>query len=209
MEDIASAAVPMFAGDFFDLSFWQSIASNLVATFVGAAVGVWVAFWFEHRQASKASVEESSREAKTTAEGKKQVINLLKGALEKNLGLLRQMKAEVPTKIIYYNVDVELLEATASLKYGAVDDLDFNRQIDIIRYELVHLHRKVNLLLEFFYLGRSSFADSSALLGALRGAICGHIPLIEGAISRALDWIEKTNRAGEEARIAIDEKVER
>ena len=53
-----------------------------------------------------------------------------------------------PEPVIFYNVDIQLLEGTCSLKYEIIDNLDLNRQLDSIRYELLHLHRKFELQLE-------------------------------------------------------------
>jgi len=162
---------------FFDLSFWQSIVSNLAATFVGVALGVWTALSLEGRKTSK-----------TAKQKKEQLITLLHGSLQKNLNLLEQMSKELPAQAIYYNVDIELLEATASLKYETIDDLDFNREIDQIRYELLHLHRKVDLQLQLAILGgRPVVMDPVAMHSTLRASILSHIAPIKDAIRKMLE----------------------
>jgi ABC-type spermidine/putrescine transport system permease subunit I len=35
--------------NFFDFSFWQNFVSNLLATIIGVALGIPVAFWINRR----------------------------------------------------------------------------------------------------------------------------------------------------------------
>lgn len=65
-----------------------------------------------------------------------------------------------PDSVITYNVDTSLLESTASLKYEIIDHLDLNRRLDALRYELQHLHRKVELQLEVEFSSTSAITRS-------------------------------------------------
>ncbi len=60
---------------FFDLSFWQSFLSNLGATLIGAAIGVFGALWLNNHI-----------EKQTEKERKKKILRLLKHELLMNIG---------------------------------------------------------------------------------------------------------------------------
>ena len=59
--------------NFFDISFWQNFGSNLLATLIGVALGIPVAFWIS-RQA----------EATTEHEKKKKILEQLSPEIEFN-----------------------------------------------------------------------------------------------------------------------------
>lgn len=178
--------------EFFDIAFWQNLVSNSTATLIGVILGIPTAL-FINRQITK--VEETKvAEYKRTEQvlRKKQLLSIIRESLEENLALLEQMESELaPNYVIFYNVDTELLESTSSVKYEFIDNLRFNRLIDSIRYELLHLHRKVELQLEIEYGGYRAIRGYFEKRTPLVGAILSHIPLIKTQISEALENISQ------------------
>ena len=120
---------------------------------------------------------------------------MLHDSLIKNRGLLEQIERELrPTVVIYYNVDTQILESTASIKYEIIDDLELNQQLDYIKYELLHIHRKIELQLTVAYGeyrvagGRQNFIQART---ELTNAILVHVPTIQEAITRAINIMER------------------
>ena len=120
---------------------------------------------------------------------------MLRDSLIKNRGLLEQIERELrPTVVIYYNVDTQILESTASIKYEIIDDLELNQQLDYIKYELLHIHRKIELQLTVAYGdykvagGRQNFIQART---ELTNAILVHVPTIQEAITRAINIMER------------------
>ncbi len=58
------------------------------------------------------------------------------------------MNDQLENMIIFYNADTALLDATTAIKYEIIEYLDLNRPIGSVRYELQHLHRKIELQLD-------------------------------------------------------------
>ncbi len=94
-----------------------------------------------------------------------------------------------PDVIIFYNVDMQLLESVSSIKYEMIEDLDLNRLLDSIRYELIHLHRKVELQLEIEYSAYKAMGNYMDRRSQLIGAITAHFPRIKQEITEALNII--------------------
>ncbi len=169
--------------NFFDVSFWQNFTSNSLATLLGVLLGIpialWVNRWIENR-------------------GKKQkksdLLQLFHETLEKNKSLLEQMSRELdPKYIIFYNVDTSLLESTASLKYEIIDNSELNRRLDTLRYELQHIHRKVELQLEIAYSALMAMSNYLTIRANLISATKGHLPRIIEEIDQVLKIIDEQN----------------
>jgi len=94
-----------------------------------------------------------------------------------------------PEVVIFYNVDTQLLESTSSIKYEIIDDLNMNRQLDSIRYELLHLHRKIDLQLDIEYSAYKAMGNYMARRTQLIGAITAHFPRVKQEISDTLSII--------------------
>jgi len=176
--------------EFFDIIFWKDFVSNTLATLLGVAVGIPVALGIHRlvtrwRESKKVAVQRSS-----LAQRRSQFLQMLRESLEKNLALVKQMEREVrPESVIFYNVDTQLLEATSSIKYEITEDLDLNRRLDSIRYELLHLHRKVELQLEIEYSAYKAIRGYMERRAELIRAITVHFPRIKKEIRDALGII--------------------
>jgi hypothetical protein len=176
---------------FFDVAFWKDFVSNISATFLGVLLGIPAALWLD-RSISRRR-EKQEREAKQAVERERllELLRLLRETLERNREIIERMSKELtPDSLITYNVDPSLLDSTASLKYEIINDLDLNRQLDLLRYELQHLHRKVELRWEI-ELGpiraMNLYLDYRIQLVK---AIQDTLPEIMDAINRAIKWID-------------------
>jgi hypothetical protein len=111
--------------------FW-----SLLGTFIGALLGIPAGFWV-YRWSSR----HADRERRT------QLLSSLQQAVKHNIDLVGEVEKWIgQEEYRYFNVDLTLLESTASLKYELLD-IDLCREIDHVRFELSHLGRKVDALL--------------------------------------------------------------
>jgi len=184
----------------FDPSFWKDFASNGLATLLGALIGIPVALGIDRHLAARRKAEEREQEHILTRERKLQFIESLEAALRKNQKLVQQMKTELtPQSVIFYNVDTLLLDSTSSIKYQLIEDLRLNQLLDSIRYELAHLHRKVELQLEIEFSAFKEMQGYQNRRSRLISAIHDHFPRIESEIGEALNGLAlmKTRLTGE------------
>ncbi len=176
--------------EFFDTAFWKDFVANATATLLGVAVGIPVALWIDRLVSSWQESKESAKQRITLTLRRNQFLQMLREALNKNLQLVQQMEQELrPDVIIFYNVDMQLLESVSSIKYEMIEDLDLNRLLDSIRYELIHLHRKVELQLEIEYSAYKAMGNYMDRRSQLIGAITAHFPRIKQEITEALNII--------------------
>jgi len=115
----------------------QDILITILGTFLGALFGIPAGlalnYWWGH------CVDKLRRNQLRTA---------IKQAVDSNANLVEQIKQWIEKPgTPSFNVDLTLLESTASLKYEILDDVELCKEIDHLRFELVHLSRKVDLLL--------------------------------------------------------------
>jgi len=172
----------------FDPSFWKDFASNGLATLLGALIGIPVALGIDRHLAARRKAEEREQEHILTRERKLQFIESLEAALLKNQQLVQQMKTELtPQSVIFYNVDTLLLDSTSSIKYQLIEDLRVNQLLESIRYELAHLHRKVELQLEIEFSAFKAMQGYQDRRSRLINAIHAHFPRIERETGEALN----------------------
>lgn len=117
----------------------QEIVNNILGTFLGVLLGVPAGFALNYAWGKRVD-----------AKRRGQLWSAIKDSVDKNAYLVGQIEEWVgqPDGILFFNVDLPLLESTASLKYEVLDDIELCREIDHLHYELVHLSRKVDILLE-------------------------------------------------------------
>jgi len=175
---------------FFNLGFWQDLVSNLLATVLGVVVGIPTALWVDRFLIRRQEEKEATKERALATQRRRQMLQILREALQKNLNLVRQMEGELqPATVLFYNVDTQLLEATSAIKYEILDELELSRLLDSIRYELLHLHRKVELQLEIEYSASKAMTSYGKMRAQLVQAIRDHFPRIKDEISQALEMI--------------------
>jgi len=172
---------------FFDFSFWKDFASNGAATLLGVLAGIPIALAIDRWLHGRRQQEERRQSRLSAIARQRQLLELVRSALDKNKKLVEQMKAELlPQYVIFYNVDTVLLDGTSSLKYEVVEDLEFNRLLDSIRYELGHLHTKVDLQLQIEFSAFKAMQAYQERRETLVNAIRNHFPGIEREMDEAL-----------------------
>lgn len=81
--------------------------------------------------------------------------------------------------------------ATWAGEYEVIGNAALNKLLDSIRYELQHLHRKVELQLEIQYSPFRAIGDYVHVRQRLIEAIRGHFPRITEEINQALELIRR------------------
>lgn len=131
--------------DFFDQPFWQ----QFIVTFVGVIIGIPFALWINRRQAAR---EQANAKSADTAKAR-QVLQALKQSVQKNIGLLNQMLTDLKAMAIFYNVDLSVIQAFETQQAILIEDVALSEKLANLRYELSHLHRKVELQLQIEFDG--------------------------------------------------------
>jgi uncharacterized membrane-anchored protein YhcB (DUF1043 family) len=171
----------------FASNFWQDFLSNSLATLLGVVIGIPVALIIDRFVTKNKDKKEISKQREELRLRKRQLLNLFRDSLQKNLSLVEQMEKELtPNIVIFYNVDTQLLESTSSIKYENIDDLNLNQQLDSIRYELIHLHRKIDLQLDIEYSAYRAFGNYLESRTKIIEVITAHIPKVKQEILDAL-----------------------
>jgi hypothetical protein len=164
---------------FFDFYFWQDFVSNSLATVLGIVLGIPAAFWIDRLLQKK---QETGNRI--------ELLQLMSDTLEKNHKLLIKIEEDLkPGYVFFYNVDTLLLDATSSLKYEILDNIKLNQLLDSVRYELLHLHRKVNLQIEISFSTFRAMDDYMETRAGLVHNILANVPEVKSEISKALELI--------------------
>ena len=158
-------------------TFWASTLSNLCSTFVGAILAVLGALWVERW-----------RQRRNLQAHRQQILKLLRYALEKNLKLLQQLLSEIkPSYVVFYDIDLLLLNSIDTLKYEVLEDLSFIENIEWIRFELSHLRRKLDLQLHLWAKGdERSLLQRNEIVESIRQ----HLPYVIEKVCEVLRQID-------------------
>ncbi len=151
--------------------FW----SQLFATLIGVIAGIPVAFWIQKKIDFERVVDE-----------KKYLIDFLSKNLERNLDLLRKAKKELPSKVIFYNLDLGAWNFV-SQKIGIIKDNILAEDISRIFYQLGHLSRKIDRQYEMHYSAFAAMSNYPVQRQDLVKATIIHIDLLEKDIKEILD----------------------
>lgn len=162
---------------FFEELFWQSLVSELFATFIGALLGILTALWLERQIERSRYTKESKIRKKIFQEEKKRILEYLKIEISNNIDLLNQIKNELNSNsIIYYNLDISAWNSLESKKAELIDDLDIQIKIHQLYFEYQHIIRKVDLHLQGSYNIFAIFGDYAQILrDNLVNSILSHI----------------------------------
>jgi hypothetical protein len=99
-------------------------AAGAVATI---AIAVFVYRWQQ--------TEQAQRESAVRAERRQQLLTAVRQNVMDNRERVAQIQAVLPQQIVFQNLDLSILDSTASLKYEVLDDIDFCRRLDSLRAE--------------------------------------------------------------------------
>jgi len=148
---------PFFNDDFF---------RSLITTFFGAGLAILTAFglwWLSGWERRKEEARRRSRLAQALGEN-----------LEANLEIAKSASEIEDDAFLTVNIDLSLLEATRSLKYEVMGDIDLSRDIDEVGYQFSSLHRLIDVRFEMEYSGSTlSLSNIGRLRTNLNSVIRG------------------------------------
>lgn len=160
---------------------------RILGIFLGSTLGALLGIY------SGVRTREKWKE-RVDAEKREQLLHVLKEAVNKNGGLIEQVcdeveKNQTPT----FNVDLTLLESTATIKYDLLDDMELCSELDELRYELTHLSRKIDRLFDLHLNTMVHHFDNPTALKALR----------EGLVSSIVSHIEPIRKSVEQLKTKL------
>lgn len=177
--------------EFFDLAFWQNFVSNGLATLLGVIVGIPIGLWLDRR-----------RSARETKGRQRSLLSTIAGTLLMNLAVLDSLAPNLtPDDVPLLNVDPTVLDATAGLKWEIIDDAELNAALDLVRYALQDLRRKLDLQLEMenssFKTVNTYMASRKVMMGAIKITLERTRPEIAKAIEGVKKHLEALGVPGE------------
>jgi hypothetical protein len=101
--------------NFFDFSFWQNFASNLLATVIGVALGIPVAFWIDRR------VQTANEQEKTN-----KILQLLYKELLQNEKVLTQWQETMEAEGWVYGPRSDFRQLQANAGFRVIQMADEN-----------------------------------------------------------------------------------
>ena len=163
-------AFPPADGSSFGAQFWP----NLVATLIGAFVGIGLAL-----RADRA------RERRARAAQEAALLRAARDAVQVNLKLCAQLKGiigqnlQVPT----FEMDVGLLDVVLPRLVELSFDTRLLEELNNFRYQLHHVNRKLDHMLT---LSRFPLSNLSEELSKIGGSIAGTVAAVEGSGQQTL-----------------------
>lgn len=117
------------------------IIIRFLAPLLGVLFGVPFAFWIDRK-----TRERSKRERAIT------VLSALKEEINHNIGLLKQIQAQLtPKSMIFYNMDMNTWKATSLEEFEGIISHKLLRHIYRIYYEYEHMSRKIDTQFNMHY----------------------------------------------------------
>lgn len=90
--------------------------------------------------------DQARRDATVQAERRRQLLTALRLNIGDNRDRAAGIAEAVASQVVFTNVDLSLLDATASLKYELLEDLDLCRRLDNLRAELRNAYTQIDQL---------------------------------------------------------------
>ncbi len=148
--------------------FWPQFWPDLVATLVGAFVGVGLALRGDHAR------ERRARDAQEAA-----LLRAAGDAVQANLELCRQLTTIIGQNLTVptFEMDVGLLDVIVPRLVELSLDTPLLKALGDFRYQLHHVNRKLDHMLEF---SRLPQANREARLAEIGGSIAGTVAGLEG-----------------------------
>ena len=174
-----------------DSTFWAQFWPDLVATLVGAFVGIWLALKADHAR------EQRKRDAQEVA-----LLRAARGSVQANLTLFGQIRgilAAVPP-IPSFEMDVGLLDAVVRRLPEVSSDGDLVVQLNSFLFQLHHINRKLDHMMRVALTAPPSGSISEAL-AAIKAAL--------NELARSvLVTVDPLERSGRETLLpAIDARI--
>ena len=160
--------------------FWISFSSGVLATLIGVIVGIPIAFLIDRRIRERRQNEDSFS-----------ILSALKDEISHNIGLLEQMQKELPTTVIFYNLDLSVWEATSSKMLDTIRNKELVRQISSVYYEYQHLSRKVDVQFHMHYSSMLALTGYGTVRQSIVQPIIDHASILTKRSNELLIAIEK------------------
>jgi RNA processing factor Prp31 len=157
---------------------WISFSEKLLATLIGVIIGIPVAFWVDRLRKNSENLSK-----------KKNLLNFLLKNLEKNLSLIQQAKKELPSHIIFYNLDLGAW-TNLSNTLPILENDDLMRKILYVYYELEHISRKIDRQFDMHYSVSRAMGDYKEQRSELVNATISHIDKLEKEINELIQIIK-------------------
>ncbi|HXL35419.1 MAG TPA: hypothetical protein VN953_10875 [Gemmatimonadales bacterium] len=163
-------AFPPADGSSFGAQFWP----DLVATLIGAFVGIGLALRADHAR------ERRARDAQEAA-----LLRAARDAVQLNLELCAQLKVVLGQnlKVPTLELDVGLIDAILPRLVELSLDTALLEELNGFRYQLHHVNRKLNHMLAY---SRLPLDNLAATLSNIGGSISGTIAGVEGSGQQTL-----------------------
>jgi len=145
--------------------FWAQFWPDLVATLVGAFVGIGLALRADHAR------EQRARGAQEAA-----LLRAARDAVQANLTLCAQLKGILGQNLTMptFEMDVGLLDAILPRLVELSLDTKLLTELNNFRYQLHHVNRKLDHLLEV-----ARLTNLAAALASIGGSILGTLAALE------------------------------
>ena len=106
-------------------------------------------------------------------------------------------KARTPLSAVsassLYNLYVSILDSTRSLKDEIIDDIEINKELDAVSYELGHIRRKLEIHTDSAYSTFLSLGSGPRMRNSQRKKIVNHLLEVRPRIVYLIKKLEQTN----------------
>jgi len=127
------------------------LAINFFGSFFGVLISILFAFsiqaLFESKQEKKRIETENKRQIDESLD----ILKALKDEINHNIELLKQMIRELPTIVIFYNLQLSTWNSISITKLEALKNFSLVKEVSRIYYEYEHLSRKVDIQFQMHY----------------------------------------------------------
>jgi hypothetical protein len=157
-----------------DATFWSQFWPDLVATLVGAFVGIWLALRVDHAR---------DQRARGTQEAA--LVRAARDAVQANLELVKHLKVILPQGLTVptFMMDVGLLDVMLPRLAELSVDTKLLEELNRFRYQLHHVNRKLDHMLT---LSRFPLVNLQAELAQIAGSTMPTLAVLEGSGNQTL-----------------------
>jgi hypothetical protein len=132
--------------------FLDSFFGNEIATLVGLLLGVPIALGLSRRQQAAGATLHENQARLANLRRELPLLNQLDLCLSTNLIFLDRARNMVsPGQPLWMRPDSMQLDTTAALKYEAIPDISLAALIDVVRFDLSHISRLMDLHSQITY----------------------------------------------------------
>lgn len=158
----------------------EDIIIRFLAPLLGVLFGIPFAFWIDRKTREKIKRERAIA-----------VLSALKEEINHNIGLLKQIQAQLtPKSMIYYNMDMNTWRATSLEEFEGIISHKLLRHIYRIYYEYEHISRKIDTQFNMHYSVVRAMNTYLKERQTIVGAILKHAESLEKESEQLIKEIE-------------------